>query len=286
MRKFIQGLLFFAICISTSCQPPVYQPTYAVCSKLSQCPDVKGAGYEFVELTVGDFLVPGKSDSVFLVNLAEQKRLNAKIISCTIFLPGKLKVTGPEPNHDEILIWAKTTFCRAQQAGIPYIVFGSGGARRFPEDFSKQEATQQFISVCKQLAPIAEKYNVTVVVEPLNTSETNLINSLKEGVEIVEAVNHPNIQLLCDIFHMMRDNEQASEIIKYGKYIRHCHIAEKESRSAPGTKGDDFTSYFKALKQIKYQGCISIEGNWDDFSERLAPALQYMQQQFLAADPT
>jgi sugar phosphate isomerase/epimerase len=226
--------------------------------------------------------MPGKNDSAFLIHLAEQKRLNAKIISCTIFLPGSLKVTGPETRHAEILVWAETTFRRAQQAGIPYIVFGSGGARRVPEGFSKQEATQQFISLCKQLAPMAEKYNVVVLIEPLNIGETNLINSLREGAEIVDAVAHPNIRLLCDIFHMMRENEPVSDIVKYRKYIRHCHIAEKETRSAPGIKGDDFTPYFKALKQMKYKGCLSIEGKWGNFEADLAPALHYMQQQFLS----
>jgi sugar phosphate isomerase/epimerase len=280
MKNIIQIILLLLVCISMAGQPGGTQPAYAVCCKLSDYPIVKKAGYDYIEATVGDFLVPGKSDSAFLVNLAEQKRLDAKIISCIVFLPGNMRVTGADVHHDEIVIWAETTFSRAQKAGISYIVFGSGGARRVPENFGKQKAIEQFVSLCKRLAPIAQKYNVTVVVEPLNTGETNLINSLKEGAEIVEAVNHPNIQLLCDIYHMLRENEPASEIIKYGRFIRHCHIAEKEIRSAPGTQGDDFTSYFNALKQIKYKGCLSIEGKWDNFETRLAPALQYMQQQF------
>ena len=105
---------------------------------------------------------------------------------------------------------------------------------------------------------------------------------MKEGAEIVEAVNHPNIRLLCDIYHMLMENEPASEIIKYGKYIKHCHIAEKVSRTAPGTNGEDFIPYFRALKRIKYKGCVSIESGWDDFEKRLSPALQYMQSQFSA----
>ena len=280
MRIFINIIL--CACLLISCQEAAYQPSYAVCGKLSQYPLIKQAGYDYIEATVGEFLVPDKSDSEFLQRLEEQKRQSAKVISCTVFLPGNLKVTGPETKHDEIVAWAETTFSRAQKAGMSYIVFGSGGARRVPEGFSKQEATQQFISLCKRLAPVAKKFNITVVVEPLNSSEANLINSLKEGAEIVEAVNHPNIRLLCDIYHMLKENEPASEIIKYGKYIKHCHIAEEVSRSAPGTNGEDFTSYFRALKQIQYKGCLSIEGSWDDFEKRLNPALQYMQSQFLA----
>jgi sugar phosphate isomerase/epimerase len=121
---------------------------------------------------------------------------------------------------------------------------------------------------------------VTIVIEPLNRSETNLINSLEEGAAIVEAVGHPNVQLLCDIYHMMREDEPASEIVKYGRYIRHCHIAEREERTSPGTKGDDFRPYFSALKKIGYKGCISIECRWQDFNNEIKPALTYMQEQW------
>ena len=279
MQKVIFRVSLLLICISISCKNE-YLPAYGVCTSVSQYPAVQQAGYTYVEPGVGSFLVPDKSDSVFLVNLAEQERLNAKIISCNVFIPGSLKITGTETKHDEIAEWAETTFSRAQKAGIPFIVLGSGGARRVPENFSKEEATQQIITLCKRLGPIAGKYSVTVVIEPLNLSETNIINSLKEGAEIVMAVNHPNIQLLCDIYHMLKDDEPASEIVKYGQYIKHCHIAERETRSAPGTMGDDFTPYFEALKKIKYTGCICIEGKWDDFETRLSPALQYMQQQY------
>jgi sugar phosphate isomerase/epimerase len=273
-------IVLLLVCVLTSFQLSAQLSTFAVCGSLSQYSLVKEAGYDYLEETVGNFLVPDKEDSVFLANLNEQKRLDAKILSCTIFIPGALKVTGSETKHEEILVWAQTTFRRAQMAGISFIVFGSGGARHVPDGFDKQEATEQFILLCKRLAPLAQAYNIVVVVEPLNTQETNLINSLKEGAEIVEAVNHPNIRLLCDIYHMMRENEPASEIVKYGNYIRHCHIAEKEIRSAPGTKGDDFTAYFNALKKIKYKGCVSIECRWDDFETSLAPALKYIQQQY------
>ena len=281
MKNLIIQALFLLMCLSASCKSN--EPTFGVCTTVSQYPVVHQAGYTYVEPAVREFLVPDKDDAAFLENLAEQQRLNAKIVSCVVFIPAQMKITGTETKHDDILDWAETAFSRAQKAGIPHIVLGSGGARRVPDDFSKDEATQQFVALCKRLGPVAQKYGVTVVVEPLNTGETNFINSLKDGAEIVEAVNHPNIQLLCDIYHMLKENEPASEIVRYGKYLKHCHIAEKEDRAAPGTGGEDFTEYFKALKQIKYTGCISIEGRFDDFNTRVVSALKYMQEQYKLA---
>jgi len=275
----ISFILLFSFFGTVCSSQPVFQPKFAVCGKVSDYPVIAAAGYDYVEVSVGDFLVPGKNDSTFQDNLKQMKRLDAKIISCINFIPAILSITGTETRHDEILVWAETAFRRAQMAGIQRIVFGSGGARKVPDGFDKQQATQQFIDLCKQMAPLAQKYEVIVVVEPLNTGETNIINSLAEGAAIVKAVNHPNIQLLCDFFHMLRENEPAGEIVKYGELIRHCHIAENENRSAPGTHGEDFRSYFNALKQIKYQGSVSIECKWTDMEKQLVPALQYMKEQ-------
>ena len=256
-----------------------YEPEYAVCTNITNYPLLKAAGYQYVESNV-PYLMPDRSDAEFQEHLDEIKRVEARIISCTSFIPGSLPLVGPDAKQDEALVWADSALRRAGMVNIPYIVFGSGDARNVPEGFDREEAARQFISFCKQVAPLAQKYKVTVVIEPLNRSETNLVNSLEEGARIVEAVGHPNLQLLCDIYHMMREDEPASEIVKYGKYIRHCHIAEREERTSPGTKGDDFRLYFRALKEIGYKGCVSIEGRWKDLPREIQPALSYMQEQF------
>ncbi|MDR2917529.1 MAG: sugar phosphate isomerase/epimerase [Tannerella sp.] len=281
MKSIIKTCFILLVaCAATACNQPVFDPPFAVCGKLSNYPVIAAAGYNYVEVPVSDFLAPGKNDSTFQANLEQMKQLDAKIISCINFIPAHLSITGAETRHDEILQWAETAFRRAQMAGIQRIVFGSGGARKVPDGFDKQEATQQFTGLCRKMAPLAQKYGVTVVIEPLNRGETNIINSLAEGAEIVKAVHHPNIQLLCDIYHMLRENEPADEILRYGDIIRHCHIAEKETRSAPGTAGDNFKPYFDALKKIDYRGCISVEtGGWDDFEKQVVTALQYMKQQ-------
>ena len=279
MQNKLSFFLLFSFFVTACNTQPAFQPTFAACGRLSDFPAVAEAGYDCMEGTVADILVPSQNDSAFLVILERMKTLNAKFISCMQFVPGALKITGPEPRHDEIIIWAETTFRRARMAGIPYIVLGSGSARDIPDGFDKQAATQQFVNLCRQLAPLAQKYDVTVVIEPLSKPYSNFINSLAEGAAIVTTVNHPNIRLLCDIGHMMLEDEPADEIVKFGNLIHHCHITEKENRNVPGTSGDDFRPYLKALQQIQYKGCISIESRWTDLSQQLAPALQYIKQQ-------
>jgi sugar phosphate isomerase/epimerase len=237
------------------------------------------AGYSYVEESVRGFLVPAETDMVFEQKLALLKKSRLPVEACNSFLPGNLKCVGPSPLHEEILKFSESAFKRAQAAGVKTIVFGSGGARAIPEGFSRDEARQQFISLCRQIAPVAKKYNVVISLEPLNTSECNFINSVAEGGEIVQVVNHENFRLLADIYHMLKENETPANITKYGHLLYHTHIAEKTGRTAPGVNNEDFTPYFKALKEINYKGRMTIECSWKNLAEQASTALNVMRKQ-------
>jgi sugar phosphate isomerase/epimerase len=237
------------------------------------------AGYSFVEENVRGFLVPAEDESAFQAKLALLKDSKLPVEACNSFLPGNLKCVGPAPLHADILKFGDTAFRRAQMAGIKTIVFGSGGARSIPEGFSREEARKQFIELCSKLAPIAEKYNVVISLEPLNTKECNFVNSVAEGGEIVKEVNHKNFRLLADLYHMLRENESPDNIRKYGNLLYHTHIAENVGRTAPGVNKEDFTPFFKALKDANYEGRMAIECSWQNIAEQAGPALQTMKTQ-------
>ena len=271
--KNLQKLVVLASLLWIGMITATAQIKIGVCTNIQNAQKAKDAGAQFIEESVGRFLMPDKSDAEFASNLAAAKASPLPILSCNGFMPGSIKVTGPNADHEAALKWAETAFRRAQQAGISRIVFGSGGARQIPEGFSYKEATKQFVSLLKKMGPIAAKYNVIVVLEPLRSAECNFLNTVGEGVQIVKKVNHPNIQCLADIYHMMQENEGPEAILKGGKYLKHCHVAEKMDRAAPGTNGEDLTPYYNALHQIGYQGGLSIECSWKDFDKQLAPAL-------------
>ena len=257
-----------------------FVPAMGVCTAMDNRAVALSSGCGFIEEGVSRLLVPDKPDSEFEKNLAILENHSLKVLACNGFIPGNMRLTGPELKHNEALNWAEIALRRAGKAGVKYIVLGSGTARRIPEGFDSEKARDQFVDFCKQVGKRAEGTGVTVVIEPLNKGETNFINTVTEGADIVKRVNHKSIMLLCDLYHMMKDDEGPESIIKAGKYIKHCHIAEKETRSAPGIKGDDFRPYFNALKKIKYKGAISIECGWNDFKNDLPVAISVMQNQW------
>jgi sugar phosphate isomerase/epimerase/lysophospholipase L1-like esterase len=235
---------------------------FGVCTAPANGQVLRDAGFNYVEGGVSRDLMPGKPDDEFALRMKELKTCPLPVIACNGFLPGTLRVTGPDAAPDTVLRYAGVAFRRAEAVGIRTIVFGSSGSRNIPEGFDRVKARQQFVSLLKIMGPEARKYGVTIAIENLQKSESNFVNTVGEALSIVREVNDPNILLLADIFHMMRENEGPEILVDAGSYLVHCHIAELKDRTAPGMAGDDFRPYFSALKKIGYRGGISIEGSW------------------------
>ncbi|GAB3902865.1 hypothetical protein GCM10028803_30280 [Larkinella knui] len=250
-----------------------------VCTSYDKAGLLKSMGFSFVEESVGRFLIPDAGDEQYEKNRVALQSGGLPVRSYIYFFPGSLKSVGPDLHHEAILKRADLALRRAKECGSKNIVFGSGGSRAIPDGFDRATAKAQHITLCQKMAPLAEKHGVTLAVEPLNRGETNFINSLADGVEIIQAVNNPWFKLQCDIYHMLKEDEKPEEIIKYADFITHCHIAEKQSRTAPGVKGDDFRPYFRALKQIRYQGGLSLECNWTDFDTEVARGIEVVKKQ-------
>ncbi|MCC7494567.1 MAG: sugar phosphate isomerase/epimerase [Fimbriimonadaceae bacterium] len=243
-------------------EPPLFPARLGVCAGCGQGAALQAAGAAYVEDGVQRLLVPDKPDEVFAPLLAAAQACPLPVAACNGFLPGSLRVTGPEARPDDILKYAAVAFARAAQVGVQVIVFGSGGARKLPEGFAKEAADQQFVALLKQMGPLAAPHGVTVVIEPLRRQECNYVNTVREGAAIATAVAHPNIRLLADLYHMLQNGETADDLATVAPLLAHTHVAEKANRTAPGVAGDDLGPFLKALRTAGYRGRMSIEGKW------------------------
>ena len=245
---------------------------------------MKSAGGDYVEESVQGFLIPDRPEGEFLEKARAAAGSPLPVLACNSFLPAALKSVGPDARHDEIAAYAGTAFRRAKEIGITTVVFGSSGSRSIPEGFDRAEARRQFVALLRRLGPIAQSSGVVVAVEPLNRDETNFINTVAEGAAVVREAGHPNIRLLADIYHMLRENEGPDALVDAGPLLRHVHIAEKDRRTPPGVAGDDFRPYLRALRRAGYAGAISIECRWDDLAAQLPAALKALREQLAALD--
>ena len=98
-----------------------------------------------------------------------------------------------------------------------------------------------------------------LLVEPLNRYETHLLNTLADGVEIVERVASPGVAVMADFFHMHIEEVSTPEaILRSAEHIRHVHLADN-TRCEPGSGDVDFPAGFQALKQVGFADFMAME---------------------------
>jgi sugar phosphate isomerase/epimerase len=280
MKLIAALVLFVALTALLSFVPgKEYIPQIGLVAPLDQDSLVHAAGFRMIGETVSRMISPSLSEEQFKLNLARIKKAKCKVFLCNIFFTGKIKIAGPAVDNARVVAYADSVFSRAQQAGIPVIVLGSGGARRIPEGYDAQKAQADFVVLCRQLAVAAQKHKTMIAIESLQASETNFLTTLKSAADVVRAVNHPNFKLNADIFHMMRGGESPQSIIDAKDIVVHCEIAEKQKRSFPGVQGEDFKPYLRALRKANYKGNIFIEGNTSNPSVDIPLSFTYLTKQ-------
>ena len=272
-------LLFLALLVTVYTYGQ-QKPDIGIAENLENDSIMHASGYHCMVESISKWFSPLKvTDDQFKANLAIFSKLKTPFCAGYIFFPGELKLVGPDVNEQAILSYVRVVFQRCGQAGISLISWGSGGARRVPEGFDKKKATEQFIAIAKKVAAIASEYHIILAVENLNSTETNFINTLAEAIDVVRRVDHPNLRLCIDVYHMLKENEPASVILQAKGIAVHCDIAEKENRTPPGVAGQDFREYLQALKKIDYKGRIIIEARWNDLGAQALPAREYLKKQ-------
>ena len=249
---------------------------YGVCSGPEIVPLLAHTGFDYIEMGVGSLLKPREDHASFASSLQAVRALGLPCPAANLFVPGDLKITGPDVDPSALKQYVTTTFERAHEAGVEVIVFGSGGARGIPDGFDRTAAQDQLIQFCAMLAPIALEHSVTVAVEPLNSKDCNVLTAIHECATLVRTVDHPAVRLLVDAYHLLKDDDPLEEIVQNGDLLAHVHIATEENRLPPGAEPCDLAPFFDALVQAGYDGRISIEARMSSPDSDLPRALSHM----------
>jgi hypothetical protein len=240
---------------------PQQKPVIAlgIVAPIEQDSAIYAAGFSMIGESVSKMLSPSLSEARFSRNIARVKKARCKVYMCNILFQPQMKIAGPNVNEPVVLAYADSVFMRAHQAGIPVVILGSGTSRRIPDGYDAKKAQADFTVLCGKMALLAQKHHIMLILESLETVETNFLLTLRSTAEVVRAVNNPNFKLNADIYHMLREGESPQSIVDAADVIVHCEIAEKQKRTLPGVMGDDFKPYLRALKKANYKGPIFME---------------------------
>lgn len=164
------------------------------------------------------------------------------------------------------------------------------------------DGIRQSAETLAEVAEIAARSNITLVLEVVNRYETNICNTAAQGVEMAKLVGAPNVKVHLDVYHMnIEESDIAQAIIETGEHIGYFHTGDSH-RGYMGSGSIDLTSVFRALVRTGYKGPITFESFssrvvgqplegilgiwrnlWDDGHDLASHALMYTKSQLKAA---
>ncbi len=273
------------VAVMTATGAAVAPATQAGRVQVGYCTGIKGleaakaAGFDYAEMNTTELNT--LSDEDFDKAFVQIKQLGILTPVTNSFLPATIKLTGPVIDKDQQMTYVRRAFARLARLGVGIVVFGSGGARRVPDGFAKEEAFAQLVEFGKRIAPEARAHGITVAVEPLRSQESNIINSAREGLTLVQAINDPNFQLMIDFYHLASEKEDPQIVVDAKDHLRHLHMANPTGRVFPLKWEEfDYAPFFAKLRQIGYNRRISVEASAKDVAVEGPQSIRLLRQAF------
>ncbi|MSU61117.1 MAG: sugar phosphate isomerase/epimerase [Pedosphaera sp.] len=141
--------------------------------------------------------------------------------------------------------------------GAPAIVGSMQG--KWEADVSREQAIEWLREALDSLGPRAHSAGVPLFFEHLNRYETNLVNTVAQGLELLAPLRTKSVKLLCDLFHMnIEEQDVAGSLREAGSTVGHIHFADT-NRRAIGYGHLDVKPIATALHEIGYSGFVSAE---------------------------
>jgi D-psicose/D-tagatose/L-ribulose 3-epimerase len=115
------------------------------------------------------------------------------------------------------------------------------------------------IDSMRPVAEYAGQLGVTLGLEALNRFECYLLNTHADSARFAREVDHPNCRVMYDTFHSHIEQKDVAQAIRdCADMLCHVHISEND-RSTPGTGNVRWEANFDTLREVGYDGWLTIE---------------------------
>jgi sugar phosphate isomerase/epimerase len=169
--------------------------------------------------------------------------------------------TGPDVDFELAEFYAKRAINRCAELGI-VIVGVYGMFFPVPDGFSKTRATDQAIRFCHMLADLAEPKGMYIALEP-RAGEKDLWPRYLDGVEFARRVGRSGIRCMADTNYFIQLNQDLNDIKKYPEYCIHADTqGDNHAQPGVGDREKIHTEYFRVLRDIGYENCVSFACPW------------------------
>lgn len=161
--------------------------------------------------------------------------------------------------REEMVTAVRETIAATAKLGKPNLIVASGFR---VEGLSEEEHFANAVTALRAAADAAEEAGVMLLLEALNTRlfPAMYLVSTTLGLDLIEAVNSPNLRLLYDVWHSAVMGENMAEVLAGRiQLVAHVQVADMQDRNEPGTGSLDWAAVMQTLQDLGYSGAIGLE---------------------------
>jgi sugar phosphate isomerase/epimerase len=221
-------------------------------------------GYDAVE--IAPFTL---ANSVTEIPAAERQKAREAAQDAGIVVSGihwvLVKPEGLYINHPDAALRVRTSryFCDlvdfCADVGGRFMVIGSPKQRTVLPGVAVEEAWDWATATFREPVRRAEDRGVTLCLEPLSPAETNFINTAAEAVRFVQQFASPRFRIILDVKAMSSEAKPIPQIIRESwPHFAYVHANDRNLKG-PGFGDVDFKPIAAALKEVGYDGFVSVE---------------------------
>lgn len=224
---------------------------------LALFPKIKSMGFDVVEIPIEDpDLIPVRDTQQAL----EDNGLTPVI--CGAFGPTKDLTHEDSKVHQHCFDYIQACFDIGNALGGKFLagpMYSAVGKTRMLQAEERKREWDLAVRNLQKVCAMAADAGQLIALEPLNRFESDLVNTAADVRRMVTDINHPAAQILLDSFHMtIEEKDIRAAINTAGDRLLHIQVSENH-RGVPGTGLTPWGDFTEGIKDIHYQGTISIE---------------------------
>lgn len=235
-------------------------------------------GYDGVELMTKN---PSRLDGPKIRRALDEHNLRlCGLCSGHLYGEDRLGLLKPDLTVDQVAMKRLCEFVDFASAFFgPGTLINIGRSRGMGDPARPAETLQVAANALRELAEYARPRGIGLVLEPVRREEVNFIHSTQDGVTLAQRVNHPNLGLMVDTYHMYwEDADMYASLYQSVPLIWHVHLSDS-NRCWPGSGKIDYGRFVKILQDTGFGGFISMEIRaWPDADAAATRGLEHMRQ--------
>lgn len=218
-------------------------------------------GYDYVELSARQIMQLSDEEFKEFLKIYDQNKLPCR--GFNDYCSEKYPIVGPQSGSIACQEYARKVCERGNSLGIQSIGIGAPSARILPKGYGTDQANSDMVRFLQYICPIASEYGITILLEAVHKYLCNYLNSTDEVLDIVKALDIPNLAIVLDYYHAKVMGEDLNSLSYVMPYVRHLHISTDLDGHYRGFMREQDVDMMRELLRAAamdgYDGGISVE---------------------------